>query len=427
MVQDPLATFNFSYTAGGSAPAPQTTTAFTSGCGVLATNMAVGYESDQNWLTAMLNPSSEAFSVTMTAHPTGLATGTYRGAVAITDVSGEVWLFACTLTVSGPSKTSTATQIAVSPNPAISGQTVALTATVTPPAASGAVSFYDGTSFLGSAALSGGTAVISLSFTDGTHALTAAYSGNTAYASSTSLPISLQVNPGLQPTSISLSASPTSQSFGNPIVLTATVAPSTATGTVTFLDGQTSIGSAALSSGSASLTTSALNLGTHLLMASYSGDASDSGSNSATIDVTVTFANQPSILSGGIVNAASYAAVNGVGSPVAPGSLVAIFTSTLAAQPASFTTASLSPSSAESASRSMASRHRWSRWFRRAAYPFISAQVPFEALAAGQTSASVPVVITVNSVPSATVQTQMWRARRASSRFRPRDKATPFW
>ena len=39
--------------------------------------------------------------------------------------------------------------------------------------------------------------------------------------------------------------------------------------------------------------------------------------------------------------------------------------------------------------------------------PFISAQVPFEVLAAGQTSAAVPVVITVNSVPSAAVQTQI--------------------
>ena len=34
------------------------------------------------------------------------------------------------------------------------------------------------------------------------------------------------------------------------------------------------------------------------------------------------------------------------------------------------------------------------------AYPFISAQVPFEVLAAGQTSATVTVVITVNNVPS---------------------------
>ena len=37
-------------------------------------------------------------------------------------------------------------------------------------------------------------------------------------------------------------------------------------------------------------------------------------------------------------------------------------------------------------------------------YPYVSAQVPFEILAAGQTSATVPVVITVNGVPSPAVQ-----------------------
>jgi uncharacterized protein (TIGR03437 family) len=37
----------------------------------------------------------------------------------------------------------------------------------------------------------------------------------------------------------------------------------------------------------------------------------------------------------------------------------------------------------------------------------VSAQVPFEALSPGQTSATIPVVITVNGVPSAPVQTQI--------------------
>jgi uncharacterized protein (TIGR03437 family) len=38
-------------------------------------------------------------------------------------------------------------------------------------------------------------------------------------------------------------------------------------------------------------------------------------------------------------------------------------------------------------------------------YPYVSAQVPFEVLSSGQASASVPIVVTVNGVPSTPVQT----------------------
>ena len=136
----------------------------------------------------------------------------------------------------------------------------------------------------------------------------------------------------------------------------------------------------------------------------------DSGNNrirEVRASASASPSSTPSILSGGIVNAASYAAVNGVGSPVAPGSLVAIFTSTLAAQPASFTTASLSPSLGGVSVTFNGITAPMVQVVPTGTYPFISAQVPFEVLAAGQTSARVPVVITVNSVPSAAVQTQI--------------------
>lgn len=44
------------------------------------------------------------------------------------------------------------------------------------------------------------------------------------------------------------------------------------------------------------------------------------------------------------------------------------------------------------------------------ANPFISVQVPFEALPAGQTAASLPVVLTVNNTPSAAVQASIVRS-----------------
>jgi uncharacterized protein (TIGR03437 family) len=115
----------------------------------------------------------------------------------------------------------------------------------------------------------------------------------------------------------------------------------------------------------------------------------------------------PSILTGGIVNAASYAASNGVGAPVAPGALVAIFTSTLATQAANFNTPTLPDSLAgvsvtfNNVTAPIASVSPTG------AFPFVSAQVPFEVLSPGQTSATVSTVLSVNNVPSAAAQTSI--------------------
>lgn len=210
-----------------------------------------------------------------------------------------------------------------------------------------------------------------------------------------------------QATTTTLSASPTSQIAGQPLSLTAKVTPATATGTVTFLDGTTSIGSATLTGGSATLATSSLAAGSHTISASYGGDAGDAPSNSTPIAVTITPANQPVILTGGIVNAASFAAVNGAGSPVAPGSLVAIFTSTLLTDAASFTTATLPPSLSNVTVTFDNITAPIVTVSPTGPYPYVSAQVPFEVLPTGQTTATVPVVVSVNGIPSDPVSMQI--------------------
>jgi hypothetical protein len=61
------------------------------------------------------------------------------------------------------------------------------------------------------------------------------------------------------------------------------------TGTVTFLDGTTSLGTADLTgSGSAALTTTTLAVGSHLITAQYAGDSTYAGSTSTAITVTVS-------------------------------------------------------------------------------------------------------------------------------------------
>src|SRR5439155_16887480 len=64
-------------------------------------------------------------------------------------------------------------------------------------------------------------------------------------------------------------------------------APGTATGTVTFMDGVTTLGTGALSGGTATLTTSALTAGTHSITAVYGGDTNFVGGTSAAVPETI--------------------------------------------------------------------------------------------------------------------------------------------
>lgn len=69
----------------------------------------------------------------------------------------------------------------------VSGEELSLTATVSPSAASGQVTFYDGTTVVGTGTLNAGAATFTSStLAVGAHALTAAYNGTSAFAGSTS-------------------------------------------------------------------------------------------------------------------------------------------------------------------------------------------------------------------------------------------------
>jgi uncharacterized protein (TIGR03437 family) len=113
---------------------------------------------------------------------------------------------------------------------------------------------------------------------------------------------------------------------------------------------------------------------------------------------------QPGILTGGILNAASYAVTNGAGAPVAPGSLVAIFTSQLASQAGSFTGTTLAPSINGVSVTFNGITAPIVTVSPTGANPYVSAQVPFEVLGSGQTSGSVPAVINVNGSLSPAAQ-----------------------
>jgi len=84
-----------------------------------------------------------------------------------------------------------------------------------------------------------------------------------------------------------LSSYPNPSLFGQTIGFTATVSPSTATGTVTFTIDGTAGTPVAINGGIASIGSSSLTAGSHTITATYSGDTNDVPSTSSTITQTV--------------------------------------------------------------------------------------------------------------------------------------------
>jgi YVTN family beta-propeller protein len=122
--------------------------------------------------------------------------GTTPGDYAVT-VSGltssnySITFVAGTLTVTA---TPTTTTLVASPSTPQYGDPVTLSASVSPSAVTGTISFYDGSVLLGSGAVSGGTAnLVTSTLSAGTHSITAIYNGDVDYASSTSTPQTVTV------------------------------------------------------------------------------------------------------------------------------------------------------------------------------------------------------------------------------------------
>lgn len=107
---------------------------------------------------------------------------------------------------------------------------------------------------------------------------------------STALQFSNQ--PSIVATTTMLASSLQPSILGQSVTFTAVVnpaGPGTPTGTITFKDGSTIIGSGALSGGKAMLTTASLSIGAHLLTAAYGGDTNFSGSTSSALTQNVTY------------------------------------------------------------------------------------------------------------------------------------------
>jgi hypothetical protein len=118
----------------------------------------------------------------------------------------------------------------------------------------------------------------------GPHSITASYSGDTNYSPNASTPLTQTVNK--QTATVALASSANPSTYGSTVIFTATVTPATATGTMTFTDGGTTLGTGTISGGIATYSTSTLAAGPHSITASYGGDANDSSGASSAITQT---------------------------------------------------------------------------------------------------------------------------------------------
>ena len=238
--------------------------------------------------TITLSGSTASYTTAKLPTGQGLITATYNASSSFL--------------TSGTSLTQTVNQdgttavVGSSLNPSLYGQSVTFTVTVsanspgtgTP---TGTVTFYNGSTSIGSGTLSGGkTTLKTSSLTTGSDAITVIYGDDGNFATSTSTVLTQTVNQDA--TTTKLTSSGNSSVYGQSVVFTVTVTASspgsgTPTGTVTFMDGTTVIGTGTLSGGTTNFTTSSLAVASHLITAVYSSDSNFTASTSSALAQTV--------------------------------------------------------------------------------------------------------------------------------------------
>ena len=174
-------------------------------------------------------------------------------------------------------------------DPITFGRAGAVAVNVTSPGGTptGAVELREGATVVGTVALANGAGTISVpakALAVGRHTLTLAYLGASSFEPSTS---TVTVDVVRAPTTVSGTVAP--MVFGTDGTVTATVAPSAATGTVQLLDGETLVGAGDLVAGAARITVNgrALAIGSHDLTLRYLGAT---GYEPASRTVTVSVA-----------------------------------------------------------------------------------------------------------------------------------------
>jgi hypothetical protein len=185
----------------------------------------------------------------------------------------------------------TKTVVSTSGSPSVVGQPVTFTALVTSTLRAipngELVTFYDGTTAIGTNLTKNGVAAFTTSsLTARAHTIKATYAGDVHFRPSSGS-VTQVVEKYTTTTTLTSSLNPSH--FGQAVTFAAQVTSTgpAPTGTVRFLDGTTGLGYATLSGGVAKLTKSNLAVGTHPITAHYNGDAASNTSTSAAVNQVV--------------------------------------------------------------------------------------------------------------------------------------------
>lgn len=238
----------------------------------------------------------ENFNAHATVSLSGLGVGThtitatYSGGDGIHDPQSTTFVHTVNTIQTNTSLTSNAGLIYV-------GEPITFTATVgntngNQVLPGGTVTFREGSNVLGTSSVNGSgvSTFTSSSLPVSGYSVTATYNGDGQHQTSTSSSLSQSVL-GI-PTVVAVSASTGSTTYGNPLTLTATVTNGMAsilepTGSVTFKEGSTVLGTGTLSSGTATWTAPSLEVGTHSITAHYGGSLTHVANSSSSIPVVV--------------------------------------------------------------------------------------------------------------------------------------------
>ncbi|WP_172936904.1 Ig-like domain-containing protein [Rhodococcus sp. MS16] len=240
-----------------------------------------------------------AFSCDIVTSEVGTLTVTAvaANAVGVGPISAPV-----TVTVLAPPDVDTTLGLSV-PSVATAGVAVDLTATVAPASAVGSVSFKVGGVEVGTAVVSNGVATLSHTFAAaGVQSVTADFSG-AGFVASSAGPSTVTVSdpvPVDVETSLVLGV-PAAATTGDAVDLTATVAPVSAVGSVSFKVGGVEVGSAVVSNGVATLSHTFAAAGVQSVTADFSGAgfvASSAGPSSVTVSDPVPVDVETSLVLG---------------------------------------------------------------------------------------------------------------------------------
>src|SRR6266581_4478963 len=242
----------------------------TTGAVTLASTDANGVPGNNSSSDPNFSPDRTALAFQSAASNLGVTNGTFQ--IFVRQI-----LVAPAVTTSPSSLTITA------------GQTASFTAAATgtpPPTVQWQVSTDGGVSFSDIAGATSTTLTFTASLSQNGNLYQAVFSNSAGSATSSAATLTV-INPA---TTTALVSSANPSVFGQSVTFTATVSSPVGipTGTVTFLDGASSLGTGTLdSSGMATLTTASLAVGAHSITASYGGDTNFNPSTSSPLSQTV--------------------------------------------------------------------------------------------------------------------------------------------